>query len=106
MSNKPAEDVSIPAESLPRKDSSEIKTYYTNSMSILSSVYDFVLTVGQMQGTNAEDLHIEQQARIIMSPQHLKVLSRLLAEKMEGYEQAFGKIPEVPSFDSDVARQE
>ena len=78
-------------------DSPQLASYYANSTDILMSVYDLVLTFGQMRSATATKVVVEQQARISMSPQHMKVLTRLLNEKLSAYEATFGTIPEQPN---------
>jgi hypothetical protein len=80
-----------------RVDAPDIRTYYANSVDILFSVYDFALTLGQMRSRSLDSVLVEQQARLIMSPQHMKVLAKLLADKVATYEATFGTIPVQPS---------
>lgn len=82
-----------------------ILSYYANSVDILMSVYDFVLTIGQMRASGDDTVVVEQQARIIMSPQHLKAFARLLVQKVEEYETEVGIIPEVPAVRQQHAAQ-
>jgi len=73
-----------------------MQTYYCNSVDVLTSVYDFTLTIGQMRASSPEAIVIEQQARVIMSPQHMKVLAKLLTEKVAVYEESIAPIPVMP----------
>jgi hypothetical protein len=82
--------------SMNKVESPSLQTYYANSIDILMSVYDFVITIGQMRASSPDSVLIEQQARVIMSPQHMKTFARLLADKVVQYEANFGVIPEIP----------
>ncbi len=84
-------------KSVSKVESQSMETYYTNSTDILMSVFDFVLTIGQMRASGPDSVVIEQQARVIMSPQHVKAFAKLLAEKVIQYEVTFGVIPEQPT---------
>ena len=80
-------------KSLSKVESESFQTYYANSIDILMSVYDFIITIGQMRASGPDSVVIEQQARVIMSPQHVKILAKLLAQKVVQYEATFGVIP-------------
>jgi len=80
-----------------KEEAPNIPSYYANSVDILVSVYDFVLTLGQMHPTGPDSVVIEQQARVIMSPQHLKTLTKVLADRVAQYESAYGPIPAAPN---------
>ena len=84
-------------QTMEKVESPELTTYYANSVDILMSVFDLVLTFGQMKAVTLEHVVVEQQARVIMSPPHIKVLARLLNDKIANYEAAFGTIPEQPN---------
>jgi len=77
-------------------ESPEMPTYYANSVDILTSAYDFIMTIGQMLPSGEDKVLVQQQARIIMSPQHLKAFAGLLAQKVREYEAEVGLIPDVP----------
>ncbi len=84
-------------QSMEKIESPTLATFYTNSIDILLSVFDVVITLGQMKAATLEHVVVEQQARIYMSPQHLKVFAKLLTEKVRSYEDSFGTIPEQPT---------
>ena len=74
-----------------------IATYYANSVDILMSVYDLVMTFGQMRSASPDKVVIDLHSRVIMSMPHVKVLAALLNEKLADYEARFGPIPSLPS---------
>ena len=67
--------------------------YYSNSIEIGLSVYDIMLVLGRTIRSDNEKIVINQVARVMMSPQHARVLAKLLDEKLEQYESMFGPIP-------------
>lgn len=72
----------------------EIPVIYTNSMQLKISVFDLLLDLGVNIGIENDRARVKPVARIIMSPQHAKVLASLLDTHVKAYEAAFGKIPE------------
>lgn len=86
-------------------DAASLTSYYANSVDILMSVYDLVLTFGQMRSATPEKVVVEQQARVSMSPQHVKVLATILNNKLADYEALFGPIPEPPTEPQQLSGQ-
>lgn len=62
---------------------------YSDVVAVNGSPLGFTLNFGQL----AEPGVIRVYARVGMSPNHLKVLARLLQQNVEGYEAKLGEIP-------------
>jgi hypothetical protein len=62
---------------------------YSDVVAVNGAATGFVLNFGQM----GEPGVIRVYSRIGMSPNHLKMLARLLQQNVEGYEAKFGEIP-------------
>jgi len=67
----------------------EIPNYYTNSVNITSSIYEFMLTFALKSEPSIEP---EPLLIIRMSPHHAKVFSRIFAKNVESYEKNIGEI--------------
>ena len=70
----------------------EIIDYYANNISVNTSMFECVMEFGKeimMEGGKTE---LEKGVRVRISPQLLKVLSSLLAQSVELYENENGKI--------------
>ncbi len=76
---------------VPRTGFGDAEVYYTNSVTVRVSIYDFELQINRLEigpdGPTAAVL-----ARLIMSPQHAKALLALLARNVAVYEQSFGEL--------------
>jgi hypothetical protein len=71
--------------------SSTFVKLYANNVQIEFTPWDFQLTFGDMLRDNTK-MRIEQSACVLMSPQHAKALSQLLARHVREYEQRIGDI--------------
>jgi hypothetical protein len=83
---------------LPIVDLEDAPNYYVNATYAQVSIYDCVLLFGRREGdpvTRGQG-KIRIQAKIAMSPQHMKILARLLSGRVAHYEKTFGPIPEAP----------
>lgn len=69
------------------KNKAKTTPIYTNRVSIAVGIYDFTLRFGLQS-----DDEIDEQARIIMSPQHAKTLLQMLSESIEDYENSVAPI--------------
>ena len=76
-------------------DTPDMKGYYANNVGFRVSPWDFTMIFGQIREATKERLVIENQAEIVMSPQHIKVFARVLRSNIEKYEARFGAIPEL-----------
>ncbi len=54
--------------------------------------YDLTLTLRRMAGISEGGVVYEPLARVTMSPQHAKVLSEVLAERVSMFEDVFGAL--------------
>lgn len=73
---------------------------YANVAQIASTPFDIVVTFGRIaavpfrEGTErADELLVQSQVQVFMSPQHAKVLLRLLTVQITNYESKHGAIP-------------
>ncbi|MEJ2671263.1 MAG: DUF3467 domain-containing protein [Deltaproteobacteria bacterium] len=67
----------------------EIPDFYINNVKILGSLYEFMFTFGLKSDPKKES---ENVAIIRMSPQHAKVLAKILTKNVELYEKDIGEI--------------
>lgn len=88
--------IKVTEDNLVRRVPDNVPTFYTNSVDIMMSIYDLTFIVGQIANVLDDRITIDQIARITMSPQHAKVLSRLLTERVALYESVWGPLPEPP----------
>jgi hypothetical protein len=65
---------------------------YTNHAEITLTTWDFRIKFGEIEKLTPEEVIVSERVRVAMSPQHAKVLSRVLAEHVANYEKAFGEI--------------
>jgi hypothetical protein len=70
-----------------------VPTIYANSIKLRTSVFDIMMELGQIVDVREDKLLVQNQAIVLMSPQHAKVLSDLLARRLADYERRYGKIP-------------
>ena len=54
--------------------------------------YDVVFMFGENKAVKDNILLVEQHTKIVMSPQHAKVFSQVLARQISKYEETFGTI--------------
>ena len=83
----------------------EIPVIYANSIEVGISLFDVTLILGTTLVATAERAVIQQTARVIVSPQHAKVLAKILNDNLADYESKFGAIPVDPD-DSSVTRNQ
>ena len=71
---------------------------YSNSAQIVTTFWDFRFNFGEIVRVEKAErkLIIEQQATIVMSPQHAKALASALLRNLEAYEKQFGEIKSPP----------
>lgn len=77
-------------------DSEEVPDIYANSVNLTMSIYDVTLHFALANGPNPEDQ--KELVRVIMSPQHAKVMIQMLQENLENYEEEIGVIPMPKEF--------
>lgn len=100
----------LPTTSLPifepREGQEEPNVIYCNQVRVGMSVWDIVIDIGQAaitemhQGAGGQMIvPVDYKTRIVMSPQHAKALSQVLAQNVQQYESIFGEVsiaPRVP----------
>ncbi len=75
----------------------EIPDFYCDSVAFEVNAYGFTLALGKGQSQPEGQAPVMRQlARAHMSPQHAKVLARLLVMNVKRYEEQFGTI-ELPN---------
>ncbi|MFT4111549.1 DUF3467 domain-containing protein [Silvibacterium sp.] len=70
---------------------------YANSVQIRPSVWDFHLAFGTVRQESPDQVNIENNQGIYLSPQQAKALWNLLGQNLVQYEQAFGTIALEPN---------
>jgi len=65
---------------------------YANGFQIGHNAFEFLLDFGQL---SLDDPQVQFHTRIITGPAYAKVLSGILRESIDRYEQTFGVIPNV-----------
>lgn len=76
-----------------------VPVLYTNSIEFKLSVLDITLSLGVIVKFTEEKVITRPTADVILSPQHAKILSSLLVEHLQKYEETFGTIPSPPKQD-------
>ncbi len=61
-------------------------TIYANSVQVQQSLYDFKLTFGMVEGVKNGNPQLRSLQSVILTPQHVKELVRVLAENVAAYE--------------------
>jgi hypothetical protein len=74
-------------------DTVDLPITYVNAMNINANVVDFQFVfANQIVDNQKQEIVIKELQRIVMSPQHAKVMLNLLRGQVEGYETKFGTI--------------
>jgi hypothetical protein len=76
---------------------SKLPVFYINGVNVEVSVYDFILNCGLR---TVEQKEPSPLVKIVMSPQHAKVLASLLTNSVNQYEKDLGELPLPPEFKS------
>jgi hypothetical protein len=88
--------VPVSASELESDRATNFASLYAGTVRIWVSPFEFVFAFGHIEAgvqRNAVPRLIEV-GQVIMSPQHAKALSRVLAGRVRIYEQQYGEIPE------------
>jgi hypothetical protein len=80
--------------------SSNYVSTYSNNVQMRITPFDFVLTFGDVVNIEGNVLTVEENVRIVMSPEHAKVFSKLLAENVSQFEKQIGTIVSPPQPDA------
>lgn len=71
----------------------DVVTFYTNAVNLAFSCYDFqFLFREQYPSYNEKGIDSINFVRLVMSPQHAKVLNMILEKHIKIYEENYGKI--------------
>ena len=69
-------------------------TLYVSSVRIMTSPFEFIFVVGQVDaGVKDDPPRIKETATIFMSPQHAKSFADILLQKVAEYEANVGPLP-------------
>jgi hypothetical protein len=74
----------------------QIQDFYCDSVAFEVNAYGFSLTLGKGQTGDSQPPQMTPLARAHMSPQHAKVLAKLMVMNVKRYEEQFGAI-ELPN---------
>ena len=66
---------------------------YANGAEVASSAFDFRLRFGQVLESKGDQIRIKELVSVYVSPEHAKSFLFLLAGRVTGFEETFGKIP-------------
>lgn len=69
-----------------------IQTLYSNCVRIDRSQWDLRFRFGQIQHVTKEEMAVQEQVYVYMSPQHAKAFAALLNRVLEGWEKDNGVI--------------
>ena len=74
-------------------DTAELPLTYVNAMNMNTNVVDFQFVfANRIVDNQKQETIIKELQRIVMSPQHAKMMLNLLRGQVEGYETKFGTI--------------
>ena len=90
--NTPEPDETKQPRQVVRKPAEDLRVIYTNSVLVAYSLYDIVFDFGQIEESSDTKIVTKDLVKVFMSPQHAKVLARVLNERIEKYENRFGPI--------------
>lgn len=68
----------------------KVEKVYSNQVMLEVSNFDMTFTFAQRKGQSAVPNPEDIVAEVIMSPQHAKVLSKVLSQNIQNYEEIFG----------------
>jgi flagellar protein FlaG len=86
---------SSPSHPQPRIQVTQTSDYcetYANSVQVRVSVWDFLLVFGKVHQDTPEEVAIENNLAVYLSPQQAKALWNVLGQNLAQYEQTFGKL--------------
>lgn len=73
--------------------SEDFRTAYSNNVQVKLSIWDLVMDFGMVTDADEERVIVDNQIRVIMSPQHARSFSDVLVRQIARYEKLFGPIP-------------
>jgi hypothetical protein len=78
----------VDVEQLSVRTAADFKTIYANNVSLMSGVFDFAITVGEV----IDGASFERKCRIVMSPQMAKAFMLSVISQVRLWEKSFGTI--------------
>ncbi|UVT20042.1 MAG: DUF3467 domain-containing protein [Nitrospira sp.] len=79
--------------------SEDTPSFYANNIDLSVSTWDFRLKGGEIIQANKDSITIKELFTLYLSPNHAKMLSILLSERVAEYEKRFGELPLQPKAD-------
>ena len=73
-------------------DREKAPVFYTNSVQIIRSNFDFRFQAGMIESASPGELVVRVTAQLMMSPQHTKAFANALVQQVQRYEESFGPI--------------
>ena len=73
----------------------DYRSYYTNSAGVQTTPWDITIKFGKVIEASKAKLVVENQAEVVMSPQHAKSVAQLMDEQIKSYEAKHGPIPDI-----------
>lgn len=70
----------------------EYREIYSNSVQVRVSVWDFLLVFGLVHQDAPEEVKVQNNLGVYMSPQQAKALWNILGQNLAQYEQTFGTL--------------
>ncbi len=89
---KNKDDVNPQMRKVVRSPAANFSAYYTNNSEVGMTTYDLSIKFGRIEGADAENLYLQDQAIITMSLQHAKALAMILSSYIKQYEKDNGKL--------------
>jgi Protein of unknown function (DUF3467) len=86
-----------PAPKIHLTSTEEYRESYANSVQVRVSLWDFFLSFGTINQTQADMVNIRNFQGIFLSPQQAKALTNVLVQNVQQYESAFGEIKLEPN---------
>jgi hypothetical protein len=80
--------------------SPEFFSIYANDVQVQTTPWDMHLTLGTIDSVTRSDqpvAQIQQMGELRISVQLAKILTKIMADQLQAYEQRFGAIPELPA---------
>jgi hypothetical protein len=73
-------------------DPSDSPSYYANNVHLNVSLFDFRFVFGEILTATVDELRVRSRCSVVMSPQHAKMLAKVLSDNVKDYEQRHGEI--------------
>jgi flagellar protein FlaG len=83
---------SHPQPKIELRRSADYRETYANSVQIRASVWDFLLNFGVAHQNTPDQVTVDNNYGVYLSPQQAKALWNMLGQNLAQYEQAFGTI--------------